>query len=55
MRKVAQYINRRSFIGTTGTLTAGWVIVPGTFIRSFENTSDDQRYIDKSEMSCYKN
>ena len=32
MRKVAQYINRRSFIGTTGTLTAGWVIVPGTFI-----------------------
>ncbi|MEO6187911.1 MAG: hypothetical protein ABIO82_06565 [Ginsengibacter sp.] len=32
MKKNSKNINRRSFIGTTGTVAAGWTILPGSFI-----------------------
>lgn len=49
MKKESQYINRRSFIETAGTLAAGWVIVPGTFMSGFGNTRGDQQYKNKSD------
>lgn len=49
MKNESQHINRRSFIETAGTLTAGWVMVPGTFISGFGNTRSDQQYKNKSE------
>ncbi len=48
MKREPQYINRRSFIGTAGTMAAGWVIVPGTFISGFEKTPGDQLHANKS-------
>jgi hypothetical protein len=32
MKKDPKNMNRRSFIGTAGTVTAGWVVLPGAFI-----------------------
>ena len=42
MEKELQHINRRSFIGTAGTVAAGWAIVPATFISGFEKAAGDQ-------------